>query len=190
MRTLFVGDVHGCADELMMLLTITKPTRTILLGDIFTKGPLPEQVWELIQKHSMESVCGNHDELLLRRKKKKKIIPKAARKWLSHLPIFIQGPTWIAVHGGLNPKGPTLKQEALYMRKWPMQREKKRFWWKKYKGEKLVLYGHDAKRQLQDHRPHTLGLDSGCVYGFQLTGYLLEEDTLYHVPAKEVYCPI
>ena len=44
-----------------------------------------------------------------------------------------------------------------------------------------MLYGHDAKRQLQDHRPHTLGLDSGCVYGFQLTGYLLEEDTLYHV---------
>ena len=190
MRTLFVGDVHGCSDELEALLTITEPTRIILLGDIFTKGPSPVEVWNLIQSHNMEAVFGNHDELILMKKKKKRRLPKEARKWIQHLPIFIQGPTWMAVHGGVNPYGPTLKTEAMYMRKWPLNGKKSRFWWKRYQGEKLILYGHDAKRQLQDHRPRTLGLDSGCVYGFCLTGYLLEEDRLYQIPAKQAYCPI
>ena len=62
MRTLFIGDVHGCSDELEALLQITEPTRIILLGDIFTKGPFPLEVWNLIQSHNMEAVCGNHDE--------------------------------------------------------------------------------------------------------------------------------
>ena len=36
----------------------------------------------------------------------------------------------------------------------------------------MVIYGHDARRGPQDHRPYTLGLDTGCVYGGQLTGYV------------------
>ena len=63
-------------------------------------------------------------------------------------------------------------------------------WWKLYRGDVLIIYGHDAVRKLQDHRPYTLGLDSGCVYGGELTGYLLEEDRLYKVKAKKSYRPV
>lgn len=188
MRTLFVGDVHGCSVELKELLVCTRPTRVILLGDIFTKGPYPRKVWKLIQKYKMEAVLGNHDVRTIR--SNQAMVPEAALYWLRHLPLFIQGPSWIAVHGGINPSGPTLKDEAIFMRRYPMETRKSPFWWEGYQGEKLVIYGHDAKRKIQDHRPNTLGLDSGCVYGFSLTGYLLEEDRLYEIPAQESYCPI
>jgi hypothetical protein len=50
-----------------------------------------------------------------------------------------------------------------------------------------VLHGHDARRGLIDRRPWTLGLDTGCVYGGALTGYLLEEDRLLQVPARRMH---
>ena len=50
-----------------------------------------------------------------------------------------------------------------------------------------MIYGHDAVRGLQDHRPRTLGLDTGCVYGGVLTGYLLEDDRIVSVPAMSRY---
>ena len=188
MRTLFVGDVHACSKELELLLEQTQPTRVILLGDIFTKGPYPRQVWKLIKKYNMEGILGNHDVWTIH--KNRPILPEKALYWLSHLPLFIQGDTWIAVHGGMNPTGPTLMNEAIHLRKWPNEERGNSFWWKEYQGTKLVIYGHDARRQLQDHRPFTLGLDSGCVYGFSLTGYLLEEDRLFEVPAQESYFSI
>ncbi|MGB0640295.1 MAG: metallophosphoesterase family protein, partial [Myxococcota bacterium] len=46
-RTLFVGDVHSCADELSALLNMVQPERVILLGDVFNKGPKPEETWSL-----------------------------------------------------------------------------------------------------------------------------------------------
>ena len=64
------------------------------------------------------------------------------------------------------------------------------FWWRQYTGDDLVIYGHDALRGLQDYRPRTLGLDTGCVYGGRLTGYLLESDQLLAVDARAVYRPV
>ena len=64
-RTLFVGDVHGCSRELKKLLKKTRPTRVILVGDLFTKGPDPAGVWKLIRKHDAEAVLGNHDIAVL-----------------------------------------------------------------------------------------------------------------------------
>ena len=56
--------------------------------------------------------------------------------------------------------------------------------------KRLISDGHDARRGLQDHRPKTLGLDSGCVYGNGLTGYLLEDNKLVHVPSQQVYVDV
>ena len=187
-RTLFVGDVHACTSELSQLLKLANPDRIILLGDLFTKGPHPNRLWKMIRKHKMEAVLGNHDLYTIHHNYQK--LPKKALNWLQNLPLFIRGDGWIAVHAGINPAGPTLKEDAVFVRRWPTRKRSNPFWWQLYKGNDLVLYGHDAKRQLQDRRPYTLGLDTGCVYGFELAGYLLEEDRIFTVPAQKSYCPI
>ncbi|MFH1748542.1 MAG: metallophosphoesterase [Planctomycetota bacterium] len=73
-RTIIVGDVHGCGEELLALLdklAYPRPgDRLIFVGDLFDRGPLPQLVLQTILDHKrrgpqkgygLESVCGNHD---------------------------------------------------------------------------------------------------------------------------------
>ena len=83
-----------------------------------------------------------------------------------------------------NPEGETTRSQAVRLRRWPDDDDPSNpFWWQCYAGDRLVIYGHDAMRGLQDHRPRTLGLDTGCVYGGRLTGYLIEADRIVTVPS-------
>ena len=188
-RTLFVGDVHSCATELRLLLEAVDPSRVILLGDVFNKGPLPDDTWMLVQRWGCESVMGNHDLAVLRWAQSGDMrAPKGALPWLESLPMTIEGDGWVAVHAGLNPEGPTTPEQAVGVRRWPDDSDLGNpYWWQLYRGDALVIYGHDARRRVQDHRPRTLGLDSGCVYGGALTGYVLEEDRIVSVPALHDY---
>ena len=211
-RTLIVGDLHGCAAELQTLLEQARPERLLLVGDLFTKGPDPVGCWELIEAHGGRSVLGNHDHRMLQVWQQalagggRSPAHAAARalqgqpaagSWLSSLPLFLARPGWLVVHAGLHPsRGPagTTRDQALCMRRWPDDRsEIHPFWWELWPSQAgasrtgLTIYGHDAVRGLQDHRPASLGLDTGCVYGGRLTGYLLEEDRLFSVPAQRVW---
>lgn len=188
-RTLFVGDVHSCAFELRTLLEQNQPDRVILLGDVFNKGPDPDGTWDVVQQWECESVLGNHDLVVLEKAKRAEYrAPKGALSWIQSLPLTISGNGWLAVHAGVNPAGQTTREQAVRVRRWPNDEDPNHpFWWQLYQGDALVIYGHDAARGIQDHRPHTLGLDSGCVYGGSLSGYLLEEDRIVSVKAREQY---
>ena len=105
-RTLIIGDVHSCAAELQHLLQQTQPTRVILVGDVFNKGPDPDGTWALIQEWGAESVLGNHDLRVRKLAKRGELrAPEAAIAWLKTLPLTIEGDGWVVVHGGLNPEG-------------------------------------------------------------------------------------
>jgi len=196
MRTLFVGDVHGCADEFASILEAASADRVILLGDLFTKGPDPVGVWRLVQQHSCEAVLGNHDHYLLRKpgSLERLGLPQAVRPWLSSLPLWIEGEGWLAIHAGVHPTGGLEETDvwiATMVRAWPSQLDPHGpGWYEAYAGDQLVIYGHDARRGLVDHRPRTLGLDTGCVYGGQLSAYLLEEDRVLQVVASRPYRPV
>ena len=196
-KTLFIGDVHGCATELEQMLEAVNPTRAILLGDIFRKGPDPLGVWRLIQSWGLEGVFGNHDAVLLQQSER---YPRPLCEWIQGLPLWIDGEYqsivgtrfWRAIHAGVNPQEMdlTTREQAITVRRWPDDSNNSNpFWWQLYSGPRLVIYGHDAKRGLQDHRPKTLGLDTGCVYGNGLTGYVLEEDRLIHL-SSATYVPV
>jgi hypothetical protein len=64
-----VGDVHGCARELEQLLKKARARipdcQILLVGDLFTKGPNPVGVFELIHEYNAISIKGNHDWALV-----------------------------------------------------------------------------------------------------------------------------
>jgi diadenosine tetraphosphatase ApaH/serine/threonine PP2A family protein phosphatase len=210
-RTLVIGDVHACARELQKLLENVQPTRVILVGDLFTKGPDPAGVWDLIQSWHMEAVLGNHDAWLLKilagevqpRPKHQRVVDTLNQRapgwaeWLRSLPLFLPLEQFIVVHAGLHPQGgmaATTPEMALLMRHWPMENLSAPHWHQLYQGQTGVIFGHDARRGLvyvrRENRPFLIGLDTGCVYGKKLTGYLLEKDELFQVSAAQVYQPI
>lgn len=178
--TLIIGDVHGCADELGEMLQQVQPLRVILLGDLFTRGPDPLGVWTLIEAYNAEAVLGNHDVDVLRGCKPAKRLPTRALEWLAARPLWIEEDRWIAVHAGIHPKGldKTSKRLATGQRTL-----KGTPWYKRYRGDKLVVHGHVAARKVRDRRPHSLGLDTGCVRGGQLTGWIAEKNKIVTVPA-------
>jgi hypothetical protein len=207
MSTLFVGDVHGCADELAAMLAQAAGANVVLVGDLFLKGPDPAGVWALIRDHGMVSVLGNHDDRLL------EVVGGASDHrgartcietldasdpgwlpWLRGCPLFREAAGFTVVHAALHPSGDldrTTRDTALNLRRWPDDQRGQPFWWKVYEGARHVVFGHDARRGFvridRDGAPHLLGLDTGCVYGGQLSGWLVEEQRLLQVPAKRVY---
>ena len=54
-------------------------------------------------------------------------------------------------------------------------------WTDYYTGDATVVFGHWARAGLQVG-PRWRGLDTGCVYGHSLTGWIAEEDRLISVP--------
>lgn len=61
--------------------------------------------------------------------------------------------------------------------------------WQARAGEtRTVVFGHWARRGLVVE-PRVRGLDTGCVWGKELTAWIAEEDRLVQVPAARVYSP-
>ena len=102
MKRLFIGDVHGCAEELEKLIGLAGLPKVTLVGDLFTKGPDPIGVWRMIQAHGLVSVLGNHDAFLLENWNSPQLPERLrhfcsetpeAQAWLSELPLFLDDPS-------------------------------------------------------------------------------------------------
>jgi len=219
MRTIFVGDVHGCAAEFAALLATLdcRPgqDRLLLTGDAFSRGPDPLRVWHLIQAHRAAMVMGNHEARLLKQMQALRagqppkvkwpdqqytldqLAPVVGEvcDWIEDLPLFIETVDFALVHAGVNPErglAGTSRDEFLSIRTWPPREGIAGPRWHDYyqQGVKLLVFGHDApgglvvKRRPGGH-PYLLGLDSGCVYGGQLSAYVLEEDRLVQVQSRQ-----
>lgn len=208
MTTLVVGDIHGCAHELDRLVRAVRPTSLVAVGDLYTKGPDPAGVWDVLAAFDARAVLGNHDARLLdvlagRRPSDAHGAAVVAaldgrgpawRAHLASLPWFLDVDPFIVVHAGLHPTegtAGTSRSMAIAMRRFPADDPHALPWHAQYAGARPVIFGHDAKGGLVWRRrgtaPYVIGLDTGCVYGGQLSGYVVEEDRLVQVPAARVY---
>ena len=120
MRTIVIGDIHGCIDELNELLAKLSPSaedRVISVGDIVRKGPDPVACLELWKEQGYLAVQGNHETRVLDRRGQ--LIPRyfgddapVLRRpdlmdWMRTWPYFVRFPKekLIVVHGGVPPAG-------------------------------------------------------------------------------------
>ncbi len=67
-RTIIVGDVHGCREELEELLSLVRYGEgddLFFLGDLLSRGPDPLGVLAIVRRTGARGVRGNHDDALL-----------------------------------------------------------------------------------------------------------------------------
>ena len=144
MKTIVVGDVHGCLDELVSLVQKTGYRqgidRLILAGDLVDRGPDSPGVVRYAMSIGAEAVMGNHDHKLLRRAKHMEkaaanpsyqipmqpdkdqqatiaMLGEKERAWLESLPnyIMLEEYNTVVAHAGMVPEVPLEKQnERVY----------------------------------------------------------------------------
>ncbi len=207
-RTVVVGDVHGCYDELVALVErvgLSESDRLVCVGDLIAKGEKSREVLELFMADArLTSVLGNHDRAVLEywkgAREKKELKPsqrKAAKRlkegreafaaYLETLPAYMDLGAHVVVHAGLRP-GVALAEQSLdaltELRTLGPDRASRKGtpWYEVYDGDKVVLFGHWPSPEPR-RGPRAIGLDTGCVYGFRLTAYQIETGEFYSVPS-------
>jgi diadenosine tetraphosphatase ApaH/serine/threonine PP2A family protein phosphatase len=209
-RTVVVGDIHGCYDELRDLLDrvgLGAEDRLVCVGDLVVKGEKNREVLDLFMSDArLSSVLGNHDRAVLRglrggpglkasqQRCVRELGDGAARyeAFLASLPALLDLGSHVVVHAGVRPGVPLEGQDEddlVELRTLGPDRASREGvpWYEVYEGPKFVLFGHWPAPLRRG--PRALGIDTGCVYGYQLTAYVLEEDRLVSVPARRAYSP-
>ena len=202
MRHVFVGDIHGCLGALDRLLAATgyraADDRLLPVGDLVNKGPDSAGVLRRLIDLDATPVIGNHDLLWL---EQGRITDPVAEAWLRSQPVARAIGDVILVHGGMHPDW--TRDDVLRVSRtedvdfavnvryctragerppsdWPPPPPPFRPWDDWYRGAERVVFGHWARRGLV-HTEKVVGLDTGCVYGGKLSGWILEEDRVVQV---------
>lgn len=211
-RTLIVGDIHGCRAEVEDLLSkvgFSRDDRLCFVGDLVARGPDSRGVLALARRLRARAVMGNHEERLLQAHHAAQHGLPGPRLGFSHAELLLEltDEDWSQirafplhldlpehgvriVHAGLDPRVPFAAQDPWVLThvrtlgadgassRWKGPR-----WAETYDGPEHVVFGHNAQQAVQIHA-HATGLDTGCVYGGQLTALLLGEGQ--RVPGPEL----
>ena len=209
-RTIVIGDLHGCFDELtdlLELINLRKGDRVVAVGDLIVKGPKSREVLDFfIRDKRFSSVIGNHDRKLRQywrgeptpftEEQKETLVQLDVQRerysdYLKSLPFTIDLGSHLVVHAGVRPGVPLKRQmtrdltEIRTMGANPSSRRGVP-WYKIYRGRKIVLFGHwPAKAPRVAQR--AIGLDTACVYGGRLSAFIIESNQFVSVPARRAY---
>lgn len=209
-RTIVVGDIHGCHEELLSLLdkiALRTTDRVVATGDLVVKGPKNREVLDTFSRDErFYSVVGNHDLALVKfwrgENIKLKHSQEMARKelqtygdqyfrYLASLPLTLDVGSHIVVHAGLRP-GISLadqsEEDLTELRTLGADRTNREGvpWYELYNDPKTALFGHWPAPEPR-RGPAAIGLDTGCVYGYRLTAYVIETGEFVSVAAQEAY---
>jgi len=213
-RTIVIGDIHGCYDELAALLDkvgVGANDSIIATGDLIVKGERNREVLDLFMSDGrFSAVLGNHDRAILRywRGETAKLKPKQEicrrelesgggreryAAYLASLPTMIEvrEAHHLIVHAGVRP-GVALTEQSVEdlteLRTLGEDRTSREGvpWYEVYDGERTVLFGHWPDAAPRRGR-RAIGLDTGCVYGYHLTAYIVETRAFVRVKARRAY---
>ncbi len=192
-RLLAIGDIHGCLDQLKALIDQVVPTNSdqvVFLGDYVDRGPASAGVIDYLLDFGENFPAsiflrGNHEQMFtdylkghdptvfLMNGGLKTLssyqdrgqwpVPSSHRTFLETLIDCYETEDFIFVHAGLRPEIPLSEQnnsDLIWIRQ--------EFISSNYDWGKTVVYGHTPLKEplLTGSR---MGLDTGCVYGRQLT---------------------
>ena len=96
-RRIFIGDVHGNYDALMLLMDAISPLnedKVYFLGDLINRGAKSAQVVEFIRESPYYCVLGNHERMFLdyfqSKRITKQVIEKAAFNYKETIHSYLQ----------------------------------------------------------------------------------------------------
>ncbi|WP_267640536.1 metallophosphoesterase family protein [Haloarchaeobius amylolyticus] len=188
-----VGDVHGCLqplEELLDTLGVDEDDLVVFVGDLVTRGPDSAGVVDLVRNSpNMLSVRGNNEQKVVDGAVDLPALSGRQRQWLASLPVALSWEDVLVVHGGIDPRKPLashVPEDLLNVGSLTDSGYGRPYWWEFYHGPFRVFFGHRvfAAPFVSEH---AVGLDTGCVYGNQLSGFDCQTGEAVSVPAPEAY---
>jgi serine/threonine protein phosphatase 1 len=210
MQTLVIGDIHGCYDELQDLLDragLSEGDRIVSIGDCVDRGPDTPAVLNFFrtQPHA-RLIMGNHERKHVRASRhdvklsRSQVISRMqfaetyadALTFMDSLPLYLDLPEALVVHGYFEPGLPVEQQSPLVLcgtmggdkhlrQRYPDP------WYELYDGDKPLLVGHQNYSHSDQpfvHHDRIFGLDTDCVTGTSLTGIVLPAFRFVSVPSR------
>ncbi|MGD1968516.1 MAG: metallophosphoesterase family protein [Desulfobacterales bacterium] len=203
-RIFAVGDIHGCYEKLFALMdklpVDMARDQLLFIGDYIDRGPSSIEVLDYLidlKKRSPGIIFlkGNHEDMLqkylngsdrftyllnsgqqtldayLNNKDRSDNypVPSAHLDFLNTLQMYYQTEDYIFVHAGLREKVPLESQQEVDML-WIRDE----FIYSDYDFGRRVVFGHTPFKEPLV-QPNKIGIDTGAVYGNQLTCVQLPE---------------
>jgi serine/threonine protein phosphatase 1 len=213
-RTIIIGDIHGCFDELRELLDQVRlrPEDTLVsVGDLVDRGPHSVAVVTYFRSRENSVVLmGNHE-----RKHARGILSYAqeitrlqfgdgyaeATAWMRQLPYFFETEDVRVVHAAMAPDVPlALQRQEILCGSTSGERELERilsnrpgasstsaesFWHDVYTDRKPVVFGHHVVGNEPFIRDaRVFGIDTGACHGGRLTAVIVPGFEVHSVPAR------
>ncbi|MFN0253163.1 MAG: metallophosphoesterase [Kofleriaceae bacterium] len=207
MRTLIIGDIHGCYVELLELLdaaALAADDIVVSVGDLVDRGPAPAEVVRWFRQRAGSVVLmGNHE-----RKHVRDVLSYSQEvtkcqmaddyadgvAWMRALPYFWETPEVRVVHAAMIPGVPLATQpEDILAGTTSGEAKLKKIlpdgWWhEKYDDDIPVAFGHHVvgpEPLVREGKVY--GLDTGACHGQRLTALSLPDGKIYSVPARTNY---
>jgi serine/threonine protein phosphatase 1 len=207
MRTIVVGDIHGCYLELQQLLAkvqITSEDCLVAVGDIVDRGSDSVWVYDFLRRRPNTIVImGNHEYKHLHQQLSysQEIVKlqfgdryPEFLDWLQSLPYFYETEEAILVHAAvengvaIEAQRPEVLCGCVRTEQYLERRYGKPYWSHVYTGEKPVIFGH----HMSGDQPFILnqkvyGIDTGACHGGRLTAMILPSFEIVQVKARKDY---